>query len=331
MNQPAARIAVVIPCYRVADHAPGVIARIGPEVGWILVVDDACPDGSGDRVQASSADPRVQVLRHAVNQGVGGAVVSGYRAALATPADVVVKLDGDGQMDPALIPMLCAPILAGRADYAKGNRFHRIADVSGMPAARLLGNAALSFLSKLSSGYWQLFDPTNGFTAIHRAVLADLPLERVARRYFFESDLLYLLNQQRAVVCEMPMRAVYGDEASSLRPGRVALPFLFGNLRNFARRIVYSYFVRGFSLASIELLLGLPLVAWGLLFGSWQWWHSAQSGTPATAGTVMLAALPLILGVQLLLSWVNHDVAAEPRVPLHPALAPPSTLPARVD
>jgi dolichol-phosphate mannosyltransferase len=323
MNRPAARIAVVIPSYRVADHVLDVIARIGPEVGWIFVVDDACPDGTGDRVESAAPDPRVQVLRHAENQGVGGAVVTGYRAALATPAEVVVKLDGDGQMDPALVPMLCAPILAGRADYAKGNRFHRIADVSGMPAVRLVGNAVLSFLSKLSSGYWQLFDPTNGFTAIHRAVLAELPLERVARRYFFESDLLYQLNQQRAVVWEMPMRAVYGDEASSLRPGRVALPFLFGNLRNFARRIVYSYFVRGFSLASIELLLGLPLVAWGLVFGGWQWWHSAHSGTPATAGTVMLAALPLILGVQFLLSWVNHDVAAEPRVPLHPGMVDP--------
>jgi dolichol-phosphate mannosyltransferase len=326
-----ARIAVVVPCYRVGARVLPVLARIGPEVGWIFVVDDACPLDTGGEVERNCTDPRVRVLRHATNEGVGGALVTGYRAALGTPAEVVVKLDGDGQMDPALVPILCAPILAGRADYAKGNRFHRIADVYDMPAVRLVGNAVLSFLTKLSSGYWQLFDPTNGYTAIHRAVLAELPLERVARRFFFESDVLYLLNQQRAVVCDVPMRAVYGDQASSLRPGRVALPFLFGNLRNFARRIVYGYFVRGFSLASIELLLGLPLVAWGLGFGGLEWWRSVHSGTPATAGTVMLAALPLILGVQFLLSWVNHDVTAEPRVPMHPALAPPPSPPARVE
>jgi hypothetical protein len=118
------------------------------------------------------------------------------------------------------------------------------------------------------------------------------------------------------------MRAFYADEQSSLSPGRVLLPFLFGHLRNFVRRLVYGYFVRGFSVASLELLLALPLLAWGLAFGSWRWWVSAHSGEAATAGTVMLAALPLIIGSQLLLSWLNHDVASEPRVPVHRLLAP---------
>ncbi|MGH8030223.1 MAG: glycosyltransferase family 2 protein [Arenimonas sp.] len=319
-----ARVAVVVPCYRVGARVLPVLARIGPEVGWIFVVDDACPLDTAGEVERGCSDPRVRVLRHATNLGVGGATATGYAAALATPADVVVKLDGDGQMDPALVPTLCAPVLAGRADYAKGNRFHRLADVSGMPPLRLVGNAALSFLSKLSSGYWQLFDPTNGFTAVHRAVLAELPLARLERRYFFETDLLYQLNQLRAVVCEMPMRAVYDDAPSSLSPLRVALPFLFGNLRNIVRRVVYTYFVRGFSLASLELALGLPLITWGLAFGASRWWHSLQTDTVATAGTVMLAALPLILGPQLLLSWLNHDVAAEPRVPVHPLLGSPA-------
>jgi glycosyltransferase involved in cell wall biosynthesis len=321
-----ARIAVVVPCYRVGARVLPVLAAIGPEVGWIFVVDDACPLDTGGEVERHCTDPRVRVLRHAHNRGVGGATATGYAAALATPAEAVVKLDGDGQMDPALIPTLCAPVLAGRADYAKGNRFHRLADVAGMPLLRLVGNAALSFLSKLSTGYWQLFDPTNGYTAVHRAVLAELPLARLAPRYFFESDLLYQLNQLRAVVCEMPMRAVYEGAPSSLSPLRVTVPFLLGNLRNIVRRIVYSYFVRGFSMASLELALGVPLVAWGLAFGANRWWHSVHTDTVATAGTVMLAALPLILGTQLLLSWLNHDVAAEPRVPVHPLLAQ-ATLP----
>lgn len=310
------RVAVVVPCYRAGERVMQVLARIGPEVGWIFVVDDACPDHTGEQVEAASMDPRVRVLRHAENQGVGGATLTGYRAALASPADVVVKLDGDGQMDPGLIPQLTSPVLAGEADYAKGNRFYNLRDVVRMPWVRLFGNAALSFMTKLSSGYWQLFDPTNGFTAIHRSALEEIDLGRVSRRYFFETDLLYHLNQARAVVVEMPMRAVYDDEPSGLRPGRMVGPFLWGHLRNFFKRVVYSYFVRGFSVASLALLIGLPLLAFGVGFGAYQWSESVATGTTASAGTVMLAALPTLLGAQLLVSWLGHDIAAEPRLPL---------------
>lgn len=310
-------VAVVIPCYRVASHVLGVISRIGPEVGWIIAVDDACPEGSGDVIERECRDPRVRVLRHETNQGVGGAVMTGYMAAISLPAKAIVKLDGDGQMDPNLIPELCAPLLCDRADYVKGNRFYRISHMAGMPAIRLFGNAALSFLTKLSSGYWQLFDPTNGFTAIHRALLAELDYPKIARRYFFESDLLYHLNQLRAVVVEMPMVSRYEGEPTSLRPMRMIGPFLRGNLRNLAKRIFYSYFLRGFSAASIELLIGFISVVFAVAFGARHWWLSSIEGVPATAGTVMLAALPLIVGIQFLLSWVNFDVASEPRNPVH--------------
>ncbi len=320
MNLSPASVAVVIPCYRVARQILDVISRIGPEVALIFVIDDACPERSGDLVESKCMDERVRVIRHAANQGVGGAVCSGYQAALSSCMTVVVKLDGDGQMDPTLIPALCRPLLSGQADYAKGNRFHRIADVKKMPSLRLFGNAILSFLSKISTGYWQLFDPTNGFTAIHSSVLAELPLDRVSRRYFFESDLLFHLNQTRAMVVELPMQAVYANETSSLNPLAQLFPFISGNAKNFIRRIGYSYFIRGFSLASIELLLAIPLLGFGLGFGIWQWIRSSSSGDISTAGTVMLAALPIILGVQLLLSWLNFDIATEPRQPIHPRL-----------
>lgn len=316
-NDIVPRIAVVIPCYRVAAHVLGVIERIGPEVGWIVAVDDACPEHSGDVIEYGCSDPRVRVLRHEQNMGVGGAVMTGYAAAAALPAEAVVKLDGDGQMDPALIPALCAPLLSGRADYVKGNRFYRIAQVAGMPPMRLLGNTVLSFMTKFSSGYWQLFDPTNGFTAIHRALLHELDFGRIARRYFFESDMLYHLNQLRALVVEMPMASSYADEPSSLRPMRMIGPFLRGNLRNGFRRIFYSYFLRAFSVASVELLLGFALWVFGVVFGGLHWWRSAVNGVATSAGTVMLAALPLILGSQLLLSWLGFDVSSEPRSPVH--------------
>lgn len=310
-------IAVVIPCYRVRAKILGVLAGIGPEIGLILVVDDACPEHSGQLVTTEVQDPRVRVITLPENQGVGGAVCAGYQAAIDAGASIVVKLDGDGQMNPALIPALIHPIQKGEADYSKGNRFHALGGLGPMPKVRLFGNAALSFLTKLSSGYWQSFDPTNGFTAIHRTALKRLPLSRIARRYFFESDMLYHLNQIRAVVCDFPMRAVYADEQSSLRPLQVVLPFLLKHLRNLGRRVIYSYFIRGFSLASVELLLGLILSSFGVAFGAYSWWQSVASGQLASAGTVMLSALPIILGTQLLLSWLNFDVAAEPRVALN--------------
>src|SRR5688572_26336234 len=218
-------IAVVIPCYRVRRHILQVIAGLpaqveGAPIDLVLVVDDACPEGSGEHVHQHCADPRVVVLRHERNGGVGAAVVTGYREALARGATIVVKLDGDGQMDPALLPDLLAPLLRGEADYTKGNRFFDVEVVGRMPMARLLGNAVLSFMSKASSGYWTLFDPTNGYTALHAAALRRLPLEKLSPRYFFETDLLFRLNTVGAVVEDVPMPALYGEESSNLRVAR---------------------------------------------------------------------------------------------------------------
>ena len=315
------KIAVTIPSYRVRDHILGVIARIGDEVWRIYVVDDGCPEGSGDYVERHCPDRRVRVLRHAENQGVGGAVITGYRSAIADGADVVVKLDGDGQMPPELIPLFVVPILAGEADYTKGNRFFNVEDVRSMPMARLIGNAGLSFLTKLSSGYWNLFDPTNGFTAIHTAVLRALPLHKIKRRYFFESDMLFRLNTFRAKVIDIPMRAVYGREESGLHVGKVFFPFLFHHMSNTGKRILYNYFLRDFSAASLELVLGFILLIFGVVFGSWEWVVHAQQNKFASTGTVMLSVLPIIAGMQLLISFVNYDVNSVPDRPVQASLA----------
>lgn len=313
-------VAVIIPSYRVTRHIVGVIAAIGPDCQRIYVVDDCCPDGSGDWVRQHCSDPRVRVLTHAVNQGVGGATLTGMCQALADGADILVKLDGDGQMDPALLPRFIDPIRRGEADYTKGNRFYSLDHILRMPKARLIGNAGLSFLSKLSSGYWGLFDPTNGYIAIHARVLAELPLEKIAKRFFFESDLLFRLNLLRARVLDIPMHAVYGDEVSNLKIADVAFSFGWRHLRNLGKRILYSYFLRDFSIASLYLLFGLPLIGFGLLFGSLEWLGSILENRPATAGTVMLAALPLLLGVQMLIGFLAVDLAATPQTPIHPHL-----------
>ena len=322
-SQPTPRpsIAVVIPCYRVKDHIVSLLGGIGPEVTEIFVVDDACPQGSGSYVLAECQDPRVVVLEHEQNQGVGGAVITGYQAAMAIGADVVVKLDGDGQMDPALIPHFVAAIFEGRADYVKGNRFHNVEDVRTMPTARLVGNAGLSFMTKLSSGYWNVFDPTNGYTAISGPVLARIPLQKLRRRYFFESDLLFRLGTIQACVFDLPMTAVYGEEQSGLHIRRVFLQFLGGNLANACKRVFYGYFLRGFSIASLELLVSIAFILFGVVFGINGWTESVSTRRPATTGTVMLAALPIILGVQLLLSFLAFDIAAVPTRVITPLLS----------
>ena len=310
------RIAVVIPCYKVSAHIFEVIRAIGYEVGTVIVVDDCCPERSGALVESNSTDPRVRVIYHTANQGVGGAVLSGYLAAIKAGAEVIVKIDGDGQMDPALIPTFVAPILRGEADYAKGNRFFEVEAVRKMPIIRLIGNAGLSFLTKLSSGYWNLFDPTNGYTAISAVVATRLPFEKINRRYFFESDMLFRLNTMRAVVIDIPMFSEYGKERSSLRVLHELPKFFFNNLRNFAKRIAYNYFIRNFNYAALELVFGIAFFGFGVIFGTVSWIEQYRLDTLASAGTVMLAALPTIMGFQLLLGFINHDMASVPSVPL---------------
>lgn len=310
-------IAVVIPCYKVKSHILAVISGIGPEVDKIYVVDDCCPDKSGEFVEQECSDPRVNVIKCPVNQGVGGAVMTGYAAAISEGVDVIVKVDGDGQMDPLLIPDFVLPILNGQADYTKGNRFFDLEEIRQMPKIRLFGNAALSFLTKLSSGYWDLFDPTNGFTAIHADIARHLPVKKISKRYFFETDILFRLNTLRAVVIDIPMDAKYEDEVSNLKISKIIGEFFVKHMRNMGKRIFYNYYLRDMSLASIELPLGLVMLLTGTAFGVTHWIQSLQSGVATSAGTVMLSALPIILGTQFILAFIGSDIQSVPRRPLH--------------
>lgn len=318
-NQDA--LAVVIPSYRVTRHILGVIAAIGPEISRIYVVDDKCPEGSGALVRGQCSDPRVTVIDHVENQGVGGAVMTGYRAAIADGMTVIVKVDGDGQMDPSLIAQFVAPILRGEADYAKGNRFFNLEHIRAMPPMRLFGNAVLSLMTKLSSGYWDVFDPTNGYTAIHADVANQLPFNKISRRYFFETDMLFRLNTIHAVVVDVPMDATYGDEVSNLKISKIVTEFLVKHVRNFLKRIFYNYYLRNMSLASIELPVGIVLLLGGAIFGGWHWFASERVNAITPAGTVMLSALPMLMGMQLILAFLANDIASVPTRPLHKKLS----------
>ncbi len=317
----AKKLAVVVPCYKVANEIGNVIGRIGPEISLIYCVDDACPDRSGAVLREIAArEPRVRVIEHSRNSGVGAAVLTGYAQAIRDGAEIIVKLDGDGQMAPEDIGAVVKPISWGEADYVKGNRFFDLESLHSMPWARIIGNAGMSFLSKLSSGYWNLFDPTNGFTAIHARVAARLPMEKLSRRYFFESDILFRLNTLRAVTVDVPLKAHYAGEHSSLSLMKTLVQFPLLHLRNFCKRLFYNYFLRDFNLASINLVLGLMLLCFGIVFGISRWISGIEMNLRASSGTVMLAALPIVLGWQSLMSFINFDLTNIPHRPLHHSL-----------
>ncbi len=310
-------ISVVIPCYRVLAHIEKILTNIGSEVSTIYVVDDCCPDQSGEFVRKNCSDPRVHIIQNDTNLGVGGAVMAGYQAAITAGADIIVKIDGDGQMDPTLIPAFITPIISGKADYTKGNRFFDLEKIRSMPKIRLFGNAILSFMTKLSSGYWNLFDPTNGYTAIHAEVAKHLPFGKISPRYFFETDMLFRLNTLRAVVIDIPMDAHYGAEESNLKISKVLGEFLFKHAQNFFKRISYNYYLRDMSLASIELPLGVLLFTSGSVWGIYHWINSLQKGVATPTGTIMLAVIPILIGLQFILAFIGYDIENMPRRPFH--------------
>lgn len=302
------KIAVVIPCYRVSSLIEKVIDRIPSYVDAIYVVDDCCDQKSGKLVEQKYPQDLVCVVYNEQNQGVGGAVVSGYKKAIEDGMDIVVKIDGDNQMDPTLISKFVGPIAKGEADYTKGNRFFNFSDSSGMPKIRLFGNIALSFLTKASSGYWKIFDPTNGYTAVSTTLLKVIPLEKLSKRYFFESDMLFRLAIANAKVVDVPMKAVYDDEESNLHVRKIFFPFLKGNLRNLSKRILYKYFLQDFNMASLELCFSFIFLLFGFIFGGVNWFQNAIDGVQTPLGTVVISALAIIVGFQLLLSFLSYDV-----------------------
>lgn len=313
------RIAVVIPAYRAESSIESVIRGIPSFVSDIVVVNDASPDGLA-AVAAATGDARVHVLSHDTNRGVGAAVLTGYREAIARGAEIVAKVDADGQMDPAYLVPLLLPIARGTADYTKGNRFLHAHELRAMPRLRLVGNAFLSLFTKLATGYWQVFDPTNGYTAIDARVIRALDQQRVAPRYFFESSMLIELSRLRAVVEDVYIPAIYRGEVSSLSTRGAVGEFPFKLLAATVRRIFVQYFVRDFSAVSLYLLVGTVFLLFGAVWGAWHWQISVQTNVPATTGTVMIAVLPIILGAQLLLQAVTLDIQNVPERPIHPSL-----------
>jgi len=307
-----AKLAVIIPAYRVANTIQQVISSIAENVDHIIVVDDHCPEGSGKAAEKLKHN-RLTVIYHPNNTGVGGAVVTGYEKALDLGCDICVKMDGDGQMDAHYLNDLIAPLTGGEEDYAKGNRFMNFYALKSMPKLRLFGNSILSFLLKAASGYWNIMDPTNGYTAIHKRVLVKLPLRNLSKGYFFESDMLIHLNIINAVVKDVNIPAKYTDGKSSLQIMRALIQFPPRLLAGFLKRFFLKYYIYDFNMASVYVLLGVPLFLFGIIYGLVEWLDSLLNHSVKPAGTIMLVALPIIVSFQMLLQAINIDIQSIPQ------------------
>lgn len=317
-KRPEVHVAAVVPAFNVASELGDVLRQMPILFRTIIVVDDASRDATAAVAERyAQLDPRILLVRHETNRGVGGAMITGFAKALESGADIIVKIDGDGQMPLWLVPDLVQPLLDGTADYTKGNRFRDFQAVSAMPFVRRVGNVALSFLSKAATGYWQCFDPTNGFVAIRADVLSQMPLKKIDPTYFFETSMLSHLYVLGAVVKEVPMPARYAGETSSLSIPRVVGQFPGKLAGSLLRRLVLKNFVYDFNMESFHLLTGLPLLLAGLLYGGYHWWWYASRNLAAPSGTVVLSALLIMLGMQLLISAVNLDLQSIPREPIN--------------
>lgn len=309
------KVFVVMPAYNEGAHIAGVIRRVPAIVDKIIVVDDHSSDNTCEAAQ-TVGDLRVEIICNEKNLGVGGATIAGYRRALADGADVVVKVDSDGQMDPQAIGKLVKPIVQGNADYTKGFRFHDRETLRKMPKVRLIGNMGLSYLVKVATGYWNIFDPTNGFTAIHRSALALIDLDNLSRDYFFETDMLCNLYRLQAAVKDVLLPTHYGGEASKLSPLNTLIRFPGKLFCAYLRRIIWRYYIRDFSTFSLLFPVGWVLMLFGIGFGAAHWYMSASRGTVATTGTVMFSVVPLFLGFQMVLQAILLDMNSVPREPL---------------
>lgn len=316
MALPRPKVAVVLPCFRVQEKIVGVVESLIGQVDYIIAVDDKCPEGSGEWLRERCKHPSVRIIFHEENQGVGGAMITGYEAALETDAEVVVKMDGDGQMDARFLGRLIGPLLSGKADFAKGNRFFDLRALRSMPRTRRIGNFGLTLLAKAASGFWHLSDPTNGYFALRRGALGLVNFHLLDRRYFFEISLLVQLNVVRAVAVDVPIPAIYADENSSLNPMRALVSFPAKLVRGFMHRIWWRYFIYDINIVSVFLVAGLIMFLGGGIFGLWRWSANVEEGINQSAGTVALAMLPMLLGFQMLLQAMVLDVMDKPVNPV---------------
>ncbi len=301
-------MAAVIPTYRAAGSIVAVVRDALKYFQEIVVVDDSCPESSGELVKRTfGTNKKVRVLKTEKNLGVGGATKLGLRSFSPDPHLIIVKIDADGQMNLEYLDELVDPIMHESASISKGNRFSSLEHLQGMPPVRLFGNSILTLMNRFSSGLWEISDPTNGYVAFKATSLGKLSLDKVSNDFQFESDILFRASIAGLKVADVPIPALYGEERSNLKPIKVAPKLAFGYAKNYLKRIFYQYFLYSISPGTLYLVGGLILSVFGAIFGLERWINSANTGEIATAGTVSLVIVSLVMGLQLLLQFMSFD------------------------
>ncbi len=304
-------ICVVVPAYNEEKLIGQTLGSIPPYVDHVAVVDDASSDDTAKIVdQIAARDPRVELIRHPKNRGVGAAIATGYIWCREREIDVAVVMAGDAQMDPDDLPKLLDPVVEDRTDYAKGNRLVTGEAWKKIPRHRYLGNMALAFLTKIASGYWHVTDSQCGYTALNKKALQLLPLEDIYPRYGVPNDLLVMLNIYNMRVADYPVNPIYGiGERSDLKVGSILFTLSFLMLRLFVRRMVQKHIIRDFhplilfyAFGAALLLVDIPLTV--RLFARWS---EAGRIPPINALTIVFCTF---LGFQSMLFAMLFDMEA---------------------
>lgn len=309
------RIAVSIPYYNASKHICDVVSKLPDFIDMVIVTDDKSPEPMDQAAIKSAIKPDTEIvfLGNQTNLGVGGAAMKGFQYAIDHGFDIVVKIDSDDQMDAKYLPDLLQPLLKGRAEMAKGNRFRDLNALKKMPVIRRSGNLILSFMTKAATGYWNNFDPNNGYLAIKTATLRQVDFSKLSNRYFFETSLIAQLYFLNARIKDVAMPAIYADEKSSMKVWRMPVIFATSLMKVFVKRIAKAYFLYDFNIASIYLFTGLPLFLFGAVYGIYNWIYYSSLHILAPTGTIMLVTLSVILGFQLLLQAIQYDIIHSPK------------------
>jgi dolichol-phosphate mannosyltransferase len=309
------KIAIIIPYYNASKQIVSVIANIPQNIHCIIIVNDKSQEQLPEHEISAIKNPETAliILNNEINLGVGGATKIGFEYAINHNFDIVIKMDADNQMDAKYLPNLIKPLLTSKAEMTKGNRFSDRKHLKKMPVIRRFGNLWLSFLTKIASGYWNNFDPTNGYFAIKTNTLKKIDLDKLSNRYFFETSLLAQLYFENARIKDIAMPPIYANEKSSMQVWKMPTLFLKNLLKIFMKRIVKTYFLYDFNITSIYIIIGLPLFFFGVIFGFYNWifYYNLNQLTPT--GTLMIITLSIILGFQLLLQAIQLDIANAPR------------------
>jgi len=305
------RIAVVVPAYNEEELIGEVLDGIPDYVAKVYAVNDGSADATGAIIEDyARLDPRIVAIHHDPNRGVGAAITSGYKRAVADGMDIAAVMAGDNQMDPAYLPALLDPIVDGRADYTKGNRLINEAYRKGMPPWRSFGNSLLTFLTKVASGYWQMMDPQNGYTAISTRALAELPLDSVYQGYGYCNNLLVWLNIHNMTVRDIAIPARYGREKSKIRYSTYIPRVSKLLLGNFLFRLKTKYIQMGFHPLAFFYFAGAVLAPIGVIGGLITLWEKLVMGYPVLFVHGVLSFLVFMMGMQFLFFAMLFDMQA---------------------